>query len=145
MIRTLFHAPGRPLRTDVLAEEFQHLLQVDGGVLWVDFDGEPPEVCEPILRGFGFHHLPIDDALRQTHVPKVDDWGEYLYIVLNALLRTEHPTHLSIPEAIDVARSIGAQRTFLTHLTHGNFHANLETELPAGIIPAFDGLVVRVD
>ena len=88
MIRALFHAPGKPLRIDVPAEEFQRLLVIDGGVLWVDFAGEPPEVCEPILRAFGFHHLPIDDALRQTHVPKVDDWGEYLYIVLNALLPT---------------------------------------------------------
>jgi magnesium transporter len=74
-----------PLRTDVSPAELEGVLASNRGVLWVDFDGEPPDVCEPILRTFGFHHLPIDDALRQTHVPKVDDWGEYLYIVLNAL------------------------------------------------------------
>ena len=66
-------------------------------------------------------------------------------LVLNALLRTEHPTHLSIPEAIAVAREVGAARTYLTHLTHENFHADLEAELPAGIAPAFDGLTVRVE
>lgn len=66
-------------------------------------------------------------------------------LVLNALFRTSHPTHLSIPEAIDVARTIGAERTYLTHLTHENFHADLEAELPAGIAPAFDGLTVRVE
>ena len=66
-------------------------------------------------------------------------------LVLNALFRTAHPTHLSIPEAIEMAREIGAERTYLTHLTHENFHADLESEMPPGIMPAFDGLAVRVE
>ncbi|MEO8193851.1 MAG: MBL fold metallo-hydrolase [Gemmatimonadales bacterium] len=66
-------------------------------------------------------------------------------LVLNALFRTYHPTHLSIPEAVRVAQAIGAERTYLTHLTHDNFHADLEAELPRGIMPAFDGLTVRID
>jgi phosphoribosyl 1,2-cyclic phosphate phosphodiesterase len=66
-------------------------------------------------------------------------------LVVNALFRTEHPTHLSVPEAIDVARAVGAERTFLTHLTHDNFHADLEAEMPRGVTPAFDGLTVRID
>jgi phosphoribosyl 1,2-cyclic phosphate phosphodiesterase len=66
-------------------------------------------------------------------------------LVINALFRTEHPTHLSFPEAIEAAREIGAERTYLTHLTHDNFHADLEAELPRGIAPAFDGLTVRID
>jgi phosphoribosyl 1,2-cyclic phosphate phosphodiesterase len=66
-------------------------------------------------------------------------------LVLNALFRTEHPTHLSFPEAIVVAAAIGAERTYLTHLTHDNFHADLEAEMPRGITPAFDGLTVRID
>ena len=67
-------------------------------------------------------------------------------LVLNALFRTEHPTHLSIPEAVDVARKVGAARTYLTHLTHENFHADLEAELlPLGVTPAFDGLTVRIE
>jgi phosphoribosyl 1,2-cyclic phosphate phosphodiesterase len=66
-------------------------------------------------------------------------------LVINALFRTEHPTHLSIPEAVKVARELGAERTFLTHLTHDNRHADLEAELPPGIAPAFDGLTIRID
>jgi phosphoribosyl 1,2-cyclic phosphate phosphodiesterase len=66
-------------------------------------------------------------------------------LVVNALFRTEHPTHLSVPEAIEVARAVGAERTYLTHLTHDNFHADLEAEMPRGVTPAFDGLTVRID
>jgi phosphoribosyl 1,2-cyclic phosphate phosphodiesterase len=63
-------------------------------------------------------------------------------LILNALLRTPHPTHLSISEAVTMAQRVGAERTFLTHLTHENFHADLAAELPSGIAPAHDGLVV---
>jgi phosphoribosyl 1,2-cyclic phosphate phosphodiesterase len=64
-------------------------------------------------------------------------------LVLNALFRREHPTHLSVSQAIATAQQIGASRTFLTHLTHETFHAALAAELPPGIAPAYDGLVVE--
>jgi magnesium transporter len=75
--------PGGPIQKDLPSEQFKELIQNPQGVLWVDFISEPPEVCQPILEEFGFHPLAIDDALQETHVPKLDDWGEYLYIVLN--------------------------------------------------------------
>lgn len=66
-------------------------------------------------------------------------------LVLNALFRTRHPTHLSISEAVSAAQKIGAKHTYLTHLTHRTSHAELEAELPPGVAPAYDGLTVSVD
>ena len=85
MIRTLFYQPGQPLRTNLPLEEFPSLLQAPDGLLWVDLCAESAEMSEPVLRSFGFHPLAIDDALQETHVPKLDDWGEYLYIVLDTI------------------------------------------------------------
>ncbi len=65
-------------------------------------------------------------------------------LVLNALFRTPHPTHLSVPEAIVVAQAIGAPQTYLTHLTHDQSHAQLAAELPPGIAPAHDGLAITI-
>jgi phosphoribosyl 1,2-cyclic phosphate phosphodiesterase len=65
-------------------------------------------------------------------------------LVLNALWWRPHPTHLSIGEAIETAQALGARRTFLTHLTHETGHAELASQLPAGIVPAYDGLTVEV-
>jgi phosphoribosyl 1,2-cyclic phosphate phosphodiesterase len=65
-------------------------------------------------------------------------------LVLNALFRSQHPTHLSVPEAVAAARKVGARQTWLTHLTHRTPHAELEAELPAGIAPAYDGLTVNI-
>jgi phosphoribosyl 1,2-cyclic phosphate phosphodiesterase len=66
-------------------------------------------------------------------------------LVLNALFRKPHPTHLSVSEAVSAAQKIGARQTWLTHLTHRTGHAELEAELPRGIAPAFDGLTVQVN
>ena len=65
-------------------------------------------------------------------------------LVLNALLPQPHPLHLSIPEAVAAAQRIGARRTFFTHLTHDATHAQLAARLPAGVAPAYDGLVIDV-
>ncbi|HJX40910.1 MAG TPA: magnesium/cobalt transporter CorA, partial [Anaerolineales bacterium] len=61
-------------------------LQDQQGLVWVDFVGESVEASEPVLRDvFHFHPLAIDDALRETHIPKVDDWTNYLYIAMYAV------------------------------------------------------------
>ena len=102
MIRSLFYITGQPIRTDIPPKELTRLLR-RRGLFWVDFTGEPPEVCEPILRDFGFHPLAIEDALQKTHVPKIDDWGAYLYIVLNVLrYRSENGSFHPIVDELDV-------------------------------------------
>jgi len=83
MIRSLYHSPGKPIRKDILPQEFPKLARDRRGLLWVDFLEESPETSLPILQSFGFHPLAIDDALQETHAPKLDDWGDYIYIVLN--------------------------------------------------------------
>jgi phosphoribosyl 1,2-cyclic phosphate phosphodiesterase len=64
-------------------------------------------------------------------------------LVLNALWWGDpHPTHFNVEEAVDAARAVGAERTFLVHMTHRIRHAELEGALPPGIHPAYDGLSV---
>ncbi len=66
-------------------------------------------------------------------------------LVLNALwFGRPHPTHLTVEEAVAAARAVGAERTYLTHLTHRVRHAELLERLPQDIRPAHDGLVVEV-
>ena len=57
------------------------------GLLWVDIQGPDEHVGKHLenwlCTHFHFHHLAVEDALRQSHIPKVDDWGDYLYIVFH--------------------------------------------------------------
>ena len=86
MIRSLYLTKDGILHEDLSMMDIAFALQDRDGVLWADFESTPPEEDEPILRKtFGFHPLAIDDALQESHVPKIDDWGEYLYIVLHAV------------------------------------------------------------
>lgn len=65
-------------------------------------------------------------------------------LVIDALRMRPHPTHLSIPEALDLARELRPRRTALTHLCHDHSHAELEgicRRLAPGLdaAPAYDG------
>ncbi len=67
-------------------------------------------------------------------------------LVLNALwFGKPHPSHFNVEEAVEAARSVEAERTYLTHLTHRVTHAELLERLPEGVEPAYDGLVVDVE
>jgi len=83
MIRTIFFQTGKPLQTDLDPATLSRTVRNRKGLLWLDFESEAPEVCQPILESFGFHQLAIDDALQETHSPKIDDWGDYIYLVIN--------------------------------------------------------------
>jgi magnesium transporter len=91
MIRSLYFESSGSLRTALQPQDFPAALGEPDGFLWVDFENEAVDTEEPILAGvFGFHPLAIDDALQEVHVPKLDDWGEYLYIVLHGVVFNEH-------------------------------------------------------
>ncbi len=66
-------------------------------------------------------------------------------LVLNALWHGDpHPNHMNVEEAVEAARAVGAEATFLTHMTHRIRHAELARSLPEGIRPAHDGLTLRI-
>jgi phosphoribosyl 1,2-cyclic phosphate phosphodiesterase len=96
---------------------------------------------------FGYRFGPLGYITDAGAMPPavVEAFRGVRVLVLNALFRVEHPMHLSLPQAIRSALEIGAERTYLTHLTHETSHADLEAELPEGIAPAFDGQIVTVD
>jgi len=85
MIRSLFTNGSGKTEYDLSIDRIKTVVKNKTGLLWVDFIEEDPTVCESILKDiFEFHPLAIEDALDQNHVPRVDDWGSYLYLVLHA-------------------------------------------------------------
>ena len=145
--RYIFDTNMRPLPGTSKPEGTAHVIEAGRGFDIADMHVIPVSVPHGAVTVFAYRIGPLAyvtdakslppaalDVLRGAHV-----------LVINALFRTEHPTHLSIPEAVNAAREIGAERTYLTHLTHDNLHADLEAELPRGVMPAFDGLTVRLD
>lgn len=68
-------------------------------------------------------------------------------LVINSVKRTKHISHFSLPETIEVAKRVGAQRSFITHLSHQlPPYAELKKELssqPFSIEPAYDSLTIE--
>jgi magnesium transporter len=96
MARIAYRDSKGAFNTSATIDQLPQLLaQCNGAnnaLLWVELREPPGDEAgqrqlaeiEHILRDvFGFHQLAIEDALTESHVPKIDDWGEYLYIVLH--------------------------------------------------------------
>ena len=98
------------------------------------------------LRVFGYRFGPLAylTDVKAVGPEEMDQLQGLKVLVLNALWWRPHPTHMSIDEAVRTAQALGAERTYLTHLTHETSHAELLARLPSGIAPAYDGLIVEV-
>lgn len=65
-------------------------------------------------------------------------------LVLGALRYSDSISHLTINEAIKLAKKIKAEKTYLTHFSHEILHSKLDKELPKNIFPAYDGLELEI-
>lgn len=65
-------------------------------------------------------------------------------VVLDALRRAPHRTHMSLDLARAAAERIGARRVFFTHMCHDLGHEETENELPESIRLAYDGLRLEI-
>ncbi len=63
-------------------------------------------------------------------------------LVLDGLRHRKHPTHLAIPDAVNIAQRVDAHATYFTHMAHEVSHAQTEDDLPERIHLAFDGLTL---
>ena len=62
-------------------------------------------------------------------------------LIINALRHTRHISHFSLPEAEEIARRVGAPKTYFTHISHQlGLHAEEEPLLPEGMSLAYDTL-----
>ena len=67
-------------------------------LVWIDADSRSPEV-ESLLRDLGVHPLTIEDVFETRTVPKVEDFGRYLFILAHAVrVPAEGPSGLQQTE-----------------------------------------------
>lgn len=64
--------------------------------------------------------------------------------VLDGLRPELHATHLSIPQAGELLRRMGAKQSWIIHMCHAASHRQADALLPEEIHPAYDGLEIRL-
>lgn len=62
-------------------------------------------------------------------------------LVLDGLRHREHPTHMTVEQAVVAAQKIGAKMTYLIHMAHELDHEITDAALPENIKLSYDGLV----
>ena len=124
------------------------LKEIDGGEFSIRKQKIlPVEVMHYKLPVYGFrfkNFAYITDAktINEAELGKLSGLEA---IVLNALQEQPHISHLTLNEAIDLARRIGAKKTYLTHISHNlGLNSEVECRLPEGISLAYDGLVLEL-
>ena len=97
----------------------------------------------PVL-GYRFGNIAY--CTDMNHIP--DEEFEKLHdldhFVINCVKHGKHISHYSLEEAVAIAQRVGAKHSWLTHLSHQlPAYEELARELPEGILPAHDGLVIE--
>lgn len=97
--RSYFLTPEGSVETDLSEAAVQDALASGQGSLWLDFDGPTADDGEFLLRVFGLHPLAVDSCLDMAgQVPKVDDYGDYIFIVSRGIDYTLDTRVLSTTE-----------------------------------------------
>ncbi len=66
-------------------------------------------------------------------------------LLLSALHEYDHHAHLTLQEAIDYSKDIGADTTFFTHMSHYmGLHDEVNGRLPSDINLAYDGQILKL-
>lgn len=86
-----------------LEEPYDYSGALENGVKWINIDGiQDTAVLEKLGRDFSLHPLVLEDMLNTEQRPKLEDYGDYLYIVIRNLyiagsgggIETEHQSVL---------------------------------------------------
>lgn len=66
-------------------------------------------------------------------------------LILNALRHEKHISHFNLDEAIALAKDIGAEQTYFTHISHQlGLYKEVNKSLPDGMFLAYDGLKIQL-
>jgi magnesium transporter len=87
---------------DVSREEQLNIESLTWGDLtWVNIEGPTERETEYLAQNYPFHHLDLDDCLSRIQRPKIDEYKDYLFLVLhfpvyNKEVRVTSPSQVSV-------------------------------------------------
>ena len=81
-------------------------------VSWINIENATPADVEFLRQKFRFHHLDLEDVLSKIERPKVDEYEDYLFIVMHFPV-FDYERRISAPSEIDFF--IGANYMVMVH------------------------------
>lgn len=110
---TVFVMKDGGLRTFEDLSTIETLIADRDATVWIDADHESPEVIHFLRETLGLHPLTIEDIFSERVTPKIEDYPEFLYVVMHGV-RTD-PQRVDVMSTIEVDVVIGSNWVFTHH------------------------------
>lgn len=111
VVNSVAYANGQRI-CDIPVEEAANWINRPGHVVWIGLYEPDIDMLRLVQRQFGLHDLAIEDALHAHQRPKVEIYGETLFVVVRTAQRTDE--HLGLGET-----HIFVGRGFVISIRHG--------------------------
>lgn len=93
MIKSLLYNKGKVIEND--SREFiKENLNTDN-LLWVDIENPSNEEIKILSEDFKFHQLAIEDCIHKKQRPKIEDYGDNYFLIVNAFKCKKQQIHYS--------------------------------------------------
>jgi len=93
MITSFFYKKGAELEADISRSRMLAAHGEKTGLLWVDLEAPNEFEEETLIDIFNFHPLAVEDCITDQSHPKLDDYEEYLFMVMHALTSKQKGKH----------------------------------------------------
>ena len=85
LINCVAYQDGKRL-AEIQPDEIRRYLAMPGVFVWVALLERDPAALEQMRQQFGLHPLAVEDARHGHQRPKIEDYGESLFVVLHLLV-----------------------------------------------------------
>jgi magnesium transporter len=93
MIESFVFSEGRPVSHNLEMEALRLARADKGLILWIDLTSPTPEETKSILELlFEFHPLAIEDCVTLSELPKIEDYEDYLFMIMHSVAITHEKT-----------------------------------------------------
>ena len=89
MITSFFYKKDKETETNLSQARLLSVLDEKDGLLWVDLEEPTESESDLLVEIFNFHPLAVEDCMTDQSQPKLDDYGEYLFMVVHAMTLRE--------------------------------------------------------
>jgi len=112
-LQVYYLTPEGELRRELTEAQVKSSVESGDGLLWVDIGETTDEDGQFLERVFKFHPLAVEDCLStKIHPPKVDDFGDYLFIVVHGV---NYAVESEVVETAELAIFLGRNFVVSNH------------------------------
>lgn len=84
LINCVAYQDGKRL-SDIPVESISDYIELPDGFVWVALSDPKPEEMAQMQHEFGLHELAVEDAMRGHQRPKIEEYGDSLFVVVQTV------------------------------------------------------------